>query len=251
MQDGGARLVKAFVLVCFALLTHAASANAQARDDDSVAGDVFLGAAFLVWTATKAPEDTSSFAGVAYSGAGLNDWPVPGALFNGGVFVTSALSVGGEFGFRRARSTTVSSTSSGFFLQSEATSSYRESEAVLSAIVRYHARTASIAIQPAGGITFARVTQALTNTHGTWWDSVGPVRMTVFTAPDVTTKMWQLGFVTGVDVVVPAQKRLALVAGARLQGIKRPDRFDGRRAPNMARFIWQLACGFRWTSASH
>jgi hypothetical protein len=69
MQDGGARLVKACGLVGFALLTHAASANAQARDDDSVAGDVFLGAAFLVWTATNAPEDTSSFAGVAYSGA--------------------------------------------------------------------------------------------------------------------------------------------------------------------------------------
>ena len=219
---------------------------AVAAVDDSPA---FISGSFLLSSGFRATADPEGPGYLHDTFHGTFDWPAPGAMVNGGVFVTRHWSVGGAWSFTRMPAVTVTQGSFTHSEFTEGTSLYSSREQLLSVIVRRHAATATIAVEPLAGFTLARTTRALTDRHDVYHWFGGTIQRTL---PDRTATEFSRGIVGGGEVAVRLAPGWSLVSGARLHWL--PGRQESEYASNhiglrSPAYVLQIGSGVSWRPA--
>jgi hypothetical protein len=227
------------VILCLPLHAHAQPDDGE----DAQRGRYFVTGSVLTWFTHGATADPPGAGFLRPSFHGLPDSPATGALFNGGVFVARSWSIGGEVALRRALTSAISEETRSKYELWHVTSLYTDRERVMSVIARRHVRPrASVHVQPLGGITVSRSTQALARREGVYQGVGGtlPVRWS-----DVETGATRPGFVGGADVLVRMSRHASFAGGARLHWVDR--RRHARGAPPIpGPFVTYLIAGVRW-----
>jgi hypothetical protein len=246
-STSAARARRVLLAAAFAnLATLLSPLHAHAQPDAAEAaqgGRYFVTGSVLMWLTHGAAVDPAGPGFLRPSFHGLPDSPATGALFNGGVSIARFWSIGAEVALRRALTAAISEEVESKHEVWLVTSLYTDRERVVSVIARRHLTPgASVHVQPLGGLTVSRSTQALATREGTYQGLGGtlPVRW-----PDVETGATRTGLVGGADVLVRMSRDASFACGARLHWVDRRRHARGD-PPVPGPFVTYLTAGLRW-----